>query len=66
MKTIAPALCLAFVCSALIYIGERSLFFSNYFLFVTIFAALALLVTVIAFWVRGPASSDEKTEQDDN
>ena len=56
MKTTVSIFCLAAVLLVLLYIGERSLFFSNYLMFVTIFTALALLVSVTATWV-GAAKS---------
>ncbi len=65
MKTMASILCLALVCLVLFHIGKRSLFFSDYPMFVAILAALSLLVSVTTVWVRGGGAWDAGTESDD-
>ncbi|AJY49983.1 hypothetical protein [Halomonas sp. KO116] len=65
MKTTASICCLAAVLLVLSYIGERSLFFSNYPMFVTVFAALALLISAMATWVGASGSAGDKTESND-
>ncbi|WP_420415681.1 hypothetical protein [Marinovum algicola] len=62
MKTLASILCLTFVCVTLFHVGERSLFFSDYPMFVAIFAALALLVSVTAIWVGATGASDDEAD----
>lgn len=65
MKTIASTLCIIIVCLVLFHIGERSLFFSDYPMFVAIFATLSLLVSMTTVWVRAAGTSDSGTEIDD-
>lgn len=66
MKTMTSFICLVAVCLVLVYVGEKNLFFSNYPLFLAIFAALSLLITLISFWVTVGTSLQDKTEQNDN
>ncbi len=65
MKTMASILCLAVVGLTSVYVGERSLFFTDYLKFLAIFAVLALLVTATACWTGVISVADDRAGQDD-